>query len=124
MSSSTSEANNLAWSTNGCDIFIDHVGSVQLFVDSSYVFENVCEFFELDVLVCNPNVFCHFFYPYISLGLEQYGIPSNSCSINDVFVHPSIFSVVFCASSSIMCPTFVNVFYISYLLDDSCFQFW
>ncbi len=85
-----------------------------MFVDSSYVLENVCEFFELDVLICSPNVFGQFFDPYISLGLEQYGIPSNSCSIDDVFVHSSTFNVVSYASCSIMCPTFLIV---SYILD-------
>jgi hypothetical protein len=121
-SNSTSKANNLVWSTNGCDIFVDYVGSGQLFVDSFYVFENVCEFFELDALVCSPNVFGQFFDPYISLGLEQYGIPSNSCFIDDVFVHSSTFSVVSCASGSIMCLTFLTVSYIK-LSNDSYFQF-
>jgi hypothetical protein len=59
------------------------------------------------------SVFGQFFDPYISLGLEQYGIPSNSCSIDDVFVHSSTFNVVSYASCSIMCPTFFIVSYIS-----------
>ncbi len=84
-----------------------------MFVDSSYAFENVCEFFELDALVCSPNVFGQLFDPYISLGLEQYGILSNSCSINDVFVILLYSVLFFCASGSIMCPTSVIVFYIS-----------
>jgi hypothetical protein len=56
-SSSTSDASNLVWSTNGCDIFVDCVGSGQLFVDFSSVFENVYEFLEFDALIYNPNVF-------------------------------------------------------------------
>jgi len=57
-------------------------------------------------------VYGQFFYAYISLGLEQHGILSNSCSIDDVFFHSFTFNVVFCASNSIMCPTFVIMFYI------------
>jgi hypothetical protein len=90
----TFNANNLVWSINGCDIFIDFVGSGQLFVDFSYVFTNV--FLKLDALVCSPNLFGQYFDPYISLGLEQYGIPPSSCSTNDVSVHPSTFSVFLC----------------------------
>jgi hypothetical protein len=37
----TFNANNLVWSTNGCDISIDFVCSVQLFVDFSYVIKSV-----------------------------------------------------------------------------------
>jgi len=32
----TSKASNLVWSTNGHDIFVDYVGTGELFVDSSY----------------------------------------------------------------------------------------
>ncbi len=106
---STSNASNLVWSIDGCDIFVDCVGSGQLFVDSSLVFENVYEFLELDAFIYNPNVFGQFFYPYVSLGLEQYGIPSSSHFVDDVFVHPCTFDVVFYASSSIMCPTCVTM---------------
>jgi hypothetical protein len=51
-------------------MFVDYIGSGQLFIDSSFVSKNVCEFFELDVPICNPNVFGQYFDPYISLGLE------------------------------------------------------
>jgi len=97
------------WSTYGCDIFVNYVGSGQLFVDSSSIFKNVYEFLELDAPICSPNVFGQYFDPYISLGLEQYGIPSSSYSTNDVFVHPFTFSVVSCAYGSIMCPTSIIV---------------
>ncbi len=108
-SGSTSNASNLVWSTYGCDIFVNYVGSGQLFVDSSSIFKNVYEFLELDAPICSPNVFGQYFDPYISLGLEQYGIPSSSYSTNDVFVHPFTFSVVSCAYGSIMCPTSIIV---------------
>jgi hypothetical protein len=54
-------------------------------------------------------VFGQYFDPYNSLGLEWYGIPSSSCFANDVFIHPSTFSIVSFAFGSIMCPTLVNV---------------
>jgi hypothetical protein len=56
-SSFTSNASNLVWSIDGCDIFVDCVGSGQLFVDFSLVSKNVYEFLELDALIYNPNVF-------------------------------------------------------------------
>jgi predicted GNAT superfamily acetyltransferase len=56
-SSSTFDASNLVWSTDGCDIFVDSIGSAKLFIDSSSVSKHVYEFFELDVLIYNPNVF-------------------------------------------------------------------
>jgi hypothetical protein len=65
-----SNASNLVQSTNGCDMFVDCVGSGQLFIDSSFVSKNVCEFLELDVPIYNPNVFGQYFDPYISMGLE------------------------------------------------------
>jgi hypothetical protein len=68
---STSNVNNLICSIDCCDIFVDSVGSGQLFVNSSFVSENVSKFLELDVHVCNPNVFNQFFYPHISLGLDS-----------------------------------------------------
>jgi hypothetical protein len=105
----TSNASNIVQSTNGCDMFVDYVGSGQLFIDSSFVSKNVWDFFELDVPICSPNLFGQYFDPYISLGLEQYGISSSSCSTNDVFVHPSTFNVVSYASSSIMCPTSITM---------------
>ncbi len=58
--------------------------------------------------VCSPNVFGQYFDP-ISLGLEQYGIPSSSCFANDAFIHPSTFSIVSYAFGSLMCPTSINV---------------
>jgi len=67
---SASNASNLVWSIDGCDIYVDCVGSGQLFVDFSSVFENVYEFLELDAFICNPNVFGQFFDPYVYLGLE------------------------------------------------------
>jgi hypothetical protein len=65
-----SNASNLVWSIDDCDIFVDCVGSGQLFVDSSSVSENVYGFLELDALICNPNVFGQFFDPYVYLGLK------------------------------------------------------
>ncbi len=67
----TSDANNLVWSTYGCDIFVNYVSNGQLFVDYSSIFYNVYEFLELDAPICSPNVFNQYFDPYISLGLEQ-----------------------------------------------------
>jgi len=63
-------ASNLVWSTIGCQMFIDCVGSDQLFIDSYFVFKYVCEFLELEVFLCNPNVFGEYFDLYISLGFE------------------------------------------------------
>jgi hypothetical protein len=51
-------------------MFVDCVGSDQLFIDSSFVSKYVCEFLELEVFLCSPNVFGEYFDPYISLGLE------------------------------------------------------
>jgi hypothetical protein len=65
-----SNASNLVWSTISCQMFVDCVGSDQLFIDSSFVSKNICEFLELEVFVCSPNVFGEYFDPYISLGLE------------------------------------------------------
>jgi hypothetical protein len=45
---STSYASNLVWSTYGCDIFVNYVGSGQLFIDYSFIFKNVYGFLELD----------------------------------------------------------------------------
>jgi hypothetical protein len=58
-------------SIDGYDIFGDYVGSGQLFVDSSFVFENIYKFPKLDAHVCSLNVFSQFFDPYISLGLDN-----------------------------------------------------
>jgi hypothetical protein len=58
-------------SIDGCDIFVDYVGSGQFFVDSSFVSENISKFPELDAHVCSLNVFNQFFDPYISLGLDN-----------------------------------------------------
>jgi hypothetical protein len=64
-------ASNLMWSTIGCQMFVDCVGSDQLFIDSSFVSKYyVCEFLELEVFLCSPNVFGEYLDPYISLGLE------------------------------------------------------
>jgi hypothetical protein len=52
----TFDANNLIWSTYSCDIFVDYVGSGQLFVDFYSISKNVCEFLELDAPICSPNV--------------------------------------------------------------------
>jgi hypothetical protein len=107
----TSDANNFMWSINGCDIFIDFVNSGQLFVDFSYVFKK--KILKLDVPMCNPNVFGQYFDPYISLGLEHYGIPLNSCSTNDdlsILLHLVFFLVHLVPL--IICPTFVIVCYI------------
>jgi hypothetical protein len=43
----------------------------------------------------NPNLFSHFFYPYISLNLEKYVIPSNSYSSVEPFIHPYVVKIVF-----------------------------
>jgi hypothetical protein len=43
----------------------------------------------------NPNLFGHFFYPYISLNLEKYVIPSNSYSSYEPFIHPYVVNIVF-----------------------------
>jgi hypothetical protein len=64
-----------------------------------------------------PNLFSHFFYPYIFLNFKDYGIPSSSCSLVD----PSIINVVFSMFDSILCPTFVSVFSSSNFI--MCFTF-
>jgi hypothetical protein len=63
-SNSTFDANNLVWSTYGCDICVDYVGSGQLFIHFSFISKNVCEFLELDVFICSLNVFGQYFDPY------------------------------------------------------------
>ncbi len=68
---STSAVNNLICSIDDCDIFVDYVGSGQLFVNFSFVSKNVFIFLELDVHVCSPNVFSQFSHPYNSLGLDS-----------------------------------------------------
>jgi hypothetical protein len=68
---STSDVNNLMCSIDGCDIFVDYVGSGQLFVDSSFVSEYISKLPKLDVHVCSFNVFNQFFDPYIFLGLDS-----------------------------------------------------
>ncbi len=86
--------------------------------------ENVSQFHVLSPPKCNPNLFSHFFNPYISLNLDEYDIPSGSCFSIDFFMHPSIINVVFftfdfvicltyvivsCASDFVLFPIFVNV---------------
>jgi len=43
----------------------------------------------LSLSKCNPNLFGHFFYPCISLNLDDYDIPLSSC-FSIYFMHPSI----------------------------------
>jgi hypothetical protein len=73
----TYDAYNLMWSTNGSDIFVDYYCDNELFIDSCFLIINVYQFHVFSLLKCNPNLFGHFFYPYISLNLDEYDIPSN-----------------------------------------------
>ncbi len=107
--SSIFDVNNLVWSTNGFNIFVDYHCSDELFINSCYVIENVSQFHVLFPPKCNPNIFGHFFNPCISLNLDEYVIPSSSCSSIDSFMHPSIINVVSSTFNFIFCPTFVNV---------------
>ncbi len=43
---------------------------------------------------CNPNLFGHFFNPYVSLNLYEYDIPSSSCFSIDSFMHHFTINVV------------------------------
>jgi len=101
------------WSINGSNIFVDYCCSDELFINSCSVIENVSQFHVLSPLKCNPNLFGQIFYPYISLNLDKYDIPSNSCSSIDSFMHPSMINVVSSRSNFVFCPTIVNVSYSS-----------
>ncbi len=103
--------NNLVWSINGSNIFVVYRCSDELFINSCFVIENVSQFHVLSLPKSNPNLFGHFFYPYISLNLDEYDIPSSSCSSIDFFMHPSMINVVSSTSNFILCPIVVNVFF-------------
>jgi hypothetical protein len=101
---------NLVWSIDGSDIFVDYHCSDKLFINSCYVTKNVSQFHVLSLLKCNPNLFGHFFNPYIFQNLYEYDIPSSSCFSIDSFMHPSIINVVSFTFDFLFCPTYVNVF--------------
>jgi hypothetical protein len=85
----TYDACSLMWSTNGSNIFVDYCCSNELCIDSYFFIINVHQFHVFSPLKCNPNLFGHFFYPYISLNLDEYDIPLNSCFSINYFMHPS-----------------------------------
>jgi len=104
------DVNNLVWSIDVSHIFVDYRYNDELFINSCSVIENVFQFHVLSPLKCNPNLFGHFFHPYIYLNLDEYDIPSSSCFSIDFFMHPSIINVVYFTSDFVLCPTFINVF--------------
>jgi hypothetical protein len=67
---STFGVNNLVWSTNACDIFVDYFCNDKILITFSFVNTIVFEFFEFHLLECNPNLFGQFFNPCISMNLE------------------------------------------------------
>ncbi len=71
-----------------CDKFLVHLREFTL------VTKNVFQTHVLFPPKCNPNLFGHFFNPYIFLNLDKYDIPSSSCSSIDFFMHPSMINVV------------------------------
>jgi len=75
--------------------------------------ENVYQFHVLSPFKYNPNLFGQIFYPYISLNLDKYDIPFNSCFSIDSFMHPSMINVVSSTSNFFFCHTIVNVSYSS-----------
>jgi hypothetical protein len=89
------DVNNLVWSMNGSNIFVDYHRNDELFINYFSMIKNVFQFHVLSPPKCNPNIFCQFFYPYISLNLDEYHIPSSSCSSIYFSMHPSIINVVF-----------------------------
>jgi hypothetical protein len=97
------------WSINSFDIFVDYCCSNELFIDSCFLIQNVYQFHVFSPPKCNLNLFGHFFYPYISLNLDEYDIPLNSCFSINSFMHLSIINVISFASDFIFYPTFVNV---------------
>jgi hypothetical protein len=60
-SNSTSNDNNLMWSTNGYDIFVDYHCNDELFMDFSFTIENVFQFPELFPLGYIPTCLVIFF---------------------------------------------------------------
>jgi hypothetical protein len=52
-----------------------------------------------------------FFYLYISLNLDEYDIPSSSCSSIDSFMHPFIINVVSSTFDFVLCPTLSMCFF-------------
>jgi len=74
-----------------------------LFIGSSFVIE----FLELPLPKCNPNLFDHFFNPYIHLNLEEFCILASPYFSLDPIVHLATIVVVSFTSESILCPTFV-----------------
>jgi hypothetical protein len=91
---SIADVYNLVWSIDGFDIFVDYHSSDKLFINFYFVTKNGFQFHVLSPPKCNPNLFGHFFNPYIFLNLYEYDIPSSSCSSIDSFMHPSIINVV------------------------------
>jgi hypothetical protein len=70
--------------------------------------------------IMNLYIFCifdhvltlwSFFYLYISLNLDEYDIPSSSCSSIDFFMHPSIINVVSSTFDFVLCPTLSMCFF-------------
>jgi hypothetical protein len=100
---STFGGSNLIWSIDGLDIFVDCSGSDELFVGSSFV----SEFLELPPPACNPNLFDHFFNPYIHLNLEEFCILVSPYFSLDPIVHLATIVVVSFTSGFVLCPTFV-----------------
>jgi hypothetical protein len=54
-SSFTSNDNNLMWSTNGYDIFVNYHCNDELFMDFSFIIENAFQFHELFLLGYIPT---------------------------------------------------------------------
>jgi len=100
---STFGGSNLIWFIDGPDIFVDCFGSDELFIGSSFV----SEFLELPPLECNPNLFDHFFNPYIHLNLEEFCILVSPYFSLDPIVHLATIVVVSFTSRFVLCPTFV-----------------
>jgi hypothetical protein len=102
-SSSTFSGSNLIWSTNGLDIFVNCSRSDELFIGFSFV----NEFLELPPPKCNPNLFDHFFNPYIYLNLEEFCILVSPYFSLDPIVHLAIIVVVSFTSGFVLCLTFI-----------------
>jgi hypothetical protein len=104
----TFDVNNLMWSTNACDIFVDCFCSDNILITFSFVNNIVYEFFEFHPLECNPNLFGQFFNPYIFMNLKEFYIPTSLHYLWDPFVHPFVV-IVLSMFDYILCPISTSV---------------